>query len=231
VSSIASPELVLTSTLNWPGDVQVDSTGVYWDDCGAGIWHVAGIGSLEQNVSATPSCAYRIALDGDTIWATSAADGSLYRVPKMGGPVTVFPVLPSATDTYALAFDATYVYFATYEEISPTSEYKSRLYRIAKTASAGTAPETLQGGANFPGISDMTVDASFLYLAVSGSDAAAYKDGRIVRVPLADPNAAPEVIADNRYYSVAVAVDDQFIYWIDELGPGFSDAEIWRRAK
>jgi hypothetical protein len=60
-------------------------------------------------------------------------------------------------------------------------------------------------------------------------------DGRhaatTLRVPLADPNAAPEIIAENRKYPAAVAVADQFVYWVDELDPGWSPAQIWRIAK
>ncbi len=227
-TSLASAQKIVSPSNN-PGDVLVDATGIYWDTCGAGLWHAPISGSPESQLSASPDCAYRLALDGDNLWATSASTGSLFRVTKTTGAPQEFPVAPVATKTYALAVGQTHVYFATYDEIAPTSEYVSRLYRIDRTAPA--SPESLQGGNVFASIADMTIADGFLYFVSSGSDAKTYMDGRVMRVPLADPDATPEVVADNRKYPVAVAVDDQFVYWIDELDPAWGPAQIWRVAK
>lgn len=230
-SALGTPEVIYQDPADvYASDVVADSSGIYYDTCDSGIFKLTN-GSPQQ-ISPTPSCAFRLAIDADALWATSANEGSLFRIEKTpGGTVAEFVAAPTATDSYALWVEQTHVYFATYEEIPTTSEYRSRLYRVAKNAPAGTTPESLQSGDIIPTISDLTVADGFLYFVSSGTDAGAYKDGRILRVPLASPHQTPEVVAGDRGYPLAVAVDDQFVYWIDAVDPAWGPAEIWRVAK
>ena len=74
-------------------------------------------------------------------------------------------------------------------------------------------------------------DANSLYWSASGTKQSDYKDGKIVKLALAD-GATPATIAANQSEPHGVAVDDENIYFTNDKGlASDADSDVLRIAK
>jgi hypothetical protein len=130
---------------------------------------------------------------------------SLWRVPAGGGdPFHVTRSELSAPDSLVVVGS-----FAFVADIMNND--------IERIPTSGGAEMPVAGGQSFPW--GLITDGAYLYWANLGGEP---DDGAIARLSLANaeaanPSAKPEVLASNLAAPVALAVDDENIYWVDTV--------------
>jgi hypothetical protein len=134
-------------------------------------------------------------------WTTEAsiAAGTIASVPLGGGDVTT---IASGQSPYALAVDATYVYW-TSEQVADDGGVEGAVLRAP---AAGGTPTALAIGRNAQGIAINATMAAWVTV-----------DGAVLSVPLA--GGAPTTLATQQL-AYAIAVDDANAYWVTYATPG-----------
>jgi hypothetical protein len=136
---------------------------------------------------------WSIAVDGTSVYVgTNASNGSIFFMPRQGGSSMQ---LAPAKFNYAIAFDATYLYFTEDTGIG----------RVPKAG--GTA--TVLAATNFPYA--LALDATHVYWTV-------YEDGLVLRMPKAGGTVT--TLATGQMNVWGIAVDDAAVYWANNFAGG-----------
>ena len=115
---------------------------------------------------------------------------SLMKKPVLGGPVS--NLAPASSNARGVVVDATHVYYADGVQVS----------RVARSGGQVSAVATDLASA----VTDVAHDATSVYWIEPGA-------GRIAKAPKA--GGAVVVLATGQSYPAAIAVDDQYVYWLD----------------
>jgi hypothetical protein len=208
--------------------VTADSTGVYWEECGASrIRRANHDGTGVVNAAINVDCPERLIVDATSIYFTTTVLGAVYKIPK-GVDVDASAIAPwvsAGVMTYAITQNATHVYFATFD-VPPSPSGKSDLYRVSKTGS----PSLELMAANQTVIFGIAVDATHVYFVARGTDATSYTDGTVSRVALATPQAV-EVLATNQARPLGIALDTAAVYWTNGGSTPSGAGALMRLAK
>jgi hypothetical protein len=205
-----------------------DASGVYFD--GPSAIYVTD-GSQQTLVEGAIAQPMLIAVDATHVYFTTLEAGDVYRAPKSGGGGPLLPIASAGTKTRALALDAQWLYFATWDSANPVI---SSVYRIAKDGSG--SQQAIGGGA---GAIKMVRAGPYLYWANQGTQPA-FSDGTIqrARVDGATPEPA-ETVAASQNRPRSIAADDPgkspqggevAVYWLNCGWPYPTQGSVWRHA-
>lgn len=207
-----------------------DEAVLYWAECVAiprikyRVMAGAGAGTVGTVRSDIP-CPSGLVLDGDTLWFTTLDSNGIYRTlaadRNQQGADPVWTT--SGSGTLALAGDDTHVYYATNDGVETPTE----LYRVEK--GSGHFPEQLTptGAQWLP--QEVALDGATIYWVSRGQATELFQDGTVNRARLDDGSLEFEVLVEGQASPHAIAVDDQWVYWV--TGSDLSSSKLWRVAK
>ncbi len=136
------------------------------------------------------------AQDTEYVYWTSGVGTLVLRSPKMRGPVEVFHDVGKGRHPFAVATDATHVYWTENDALG-------RIVRKPKDSLEGEPSEELASGQGEPVA--IAVDATHVYWANHGGNS-------ISRVPKA--GGALELLATSQLQPTAIALDADSVYWV-----------------
>jgi hypothetical protein len=147
-----------------------------------------------------------VAVDANWVYWTSGIEPGVFKVPLAGGARTT---LFNSGQPFLLASDATRLYWTDLE--GPDA---GTIQSISKT---GTAPITIATGQNNPW--GIAVDATSAYWTNNGTDVAMWKDGAVMKAPIAG-GGTPTVLASGSEVRApqGIAVDATHVYWTNSDG-------------
>jgi hypothetical protein len=186
--------------------IAVDSKNVYWAvDTFANVGAITCVLKVPLNGGAvtsilqpgTESCTpMGLAINGDSVYWTNDARGTVMRAPLQGGKSTT---LASGEDyPNGIAVDATSVYWVVVNEGT-----------VVKAPLGGGKVTVLASGQTIP--SRLTVNATSVYWTNWGTYDSSYTDGTVVQVPLS--GGAPTTLASGQFSPNGIAVDASDVYW------------------
>ncbi len=112
------------------------------------------------------------------------------------------------------AFDAKIVSLAQYGGMMFVATADGAVYRVPAGAAGSDAPVKISDGQH---VGRIAVDGSGIYATTKGGDV----DGQVLRIPF--DGGEPTVLAANRHAPGPIALDAEWIYWID----GGHDEIVW----
>jgi hypothetical protein len=204
--------------------ITVDASGLYSVTCPdtTGTLYRSELDGSNSSVLAQTTCGSVLRVDSDSVYVWGEGAGSLQKVKKFGQPGagTVTNLEFKAPGGYALALDATHVYFATFDD-------SGIVYRVKKDGTGTQQIATGQIRTHF-----LMTHAGVLYIANQGTWDT-FTDGTVVRAAIGGASVGPaEVVADMQEKPWSLTTDGSYLYWFNG-GPGFFGSEpgsIWRVA-
>lgn len=222
---------VLASGLNFPADVAIDGTSIYWVSWGNGPLYTNGsvqkmalAGGAVTTLASNEKDPSGIAIDGTSIyWTTSDVSamgvGAVRKMPLNGGAITT--IAPSENNPFYIAVDGTSVYWTDYG--SPPNYTDGA---IRKAPIGGGAISSLATGQPAP--IDIAVDQTRVYWANAGTGPT-YADGSVNSVLLGGGAVTALATSQKLPYGVGVSATqvfwttgNDFSVWSAPLGGGAS---------
>ena len=205
-----------TAALDHPGDIQIDSTNIYftfgWGTNQSGLGKLPLAGGTPTPIVTGKSWINRLVSNSTSLFwseygSQPGANGSVSTIAKTGGAST--SLAGNLAYPTSLAVDATHVYYA------------AQGWLIARAPISGGTPETLFTTSGAYDAFDITIDAANIYFSLTG------KAGSIQKVPLTGGTAS--VLATNANYPYSIAANSTHVYWADiGTAPTYADGTINR---